>query len=45
MFKCSFCVHSSPDLCPFSLNSGMKKEECEKAIALMIKTLKNTGRG
>jgi hypothetical protein len=47
MFKCSFCKYSSSDepRCPFPNTSTTKKENCEKAMELMVETLKNIGRG
>ena len=43
MTKCDFCKRSGPDGNCFWSSQSARENDCEKAIKLMIKTLKNSG--
>lgn len=42
MTKCDFCTKSSPDGKCSWVFQAFREDDCEKAIELMVKTLKNS---
>lgn len=43
MTKCDFCKKSGPNGSCFWSSQSARESDCEKAIKLMIETLKNIG--